>query len=71
MNRNKIYIEEDFKSKADYLVFFTEFITQESNEGIIKGGEIVDDIALADLSIYLTEWKNEADIFIMKENFPA
>ena len=65
----KVYIV-DYKSQADYCVYFVDYSSQEINQQLIEGGKLVDYKSQADCKVFIVDYKSQADICIERKNFP-
>ena len=65
----KVYLV-DYKSQADYCVYFVDYPSQEKNHQIISGGKLVDYTSQADRKVIIVDYASQADICIMRKNFP-
>jgi hypothetical protein len=65
----KVFIV-DYKSQADYCVFFVDYSSQEKNHQIIKGGKLVQYSSQADCKVFIVDYSSQADISIERKNFP-
>ena len=65
----KVYIV-DYKSQADYCVYFVDYSSQEKNHQIIEGGKLVKYKSQADCKGFIVDYKSQADICIQRKNFP-
>ncbi|MBQ7357092.1 MAG: hypothetical protein IJW66_06810 [Clostridia bacterium] len=67
---NKIYIAK-YQHQADYKVFFVNYEYQEKNAQIIKGCKLADYEYQADCKVFIVDYEHQADIKIMRKNFPT
>lgn len=65
----KVFIV-NYKSDADYTVFFVDYRSDEKNAEIIKGGKLVNYKSEANVKVFIVNYKSDAKILIMRENFP-
>ena len=65
----KVFIVK-FDSQADYKVFFVDFDSQQKNHQIIAGGKLVQFESQADVKVSIVKFASQADILIMRKNFP-
>ncbi len=70
MSQSKVYIV-DQAYKANYKVCFVDVPYKEKNASLIKGGYLVKQEYDADIKGYIVEMESQANIKIMRENFPA
>ena len=65
----KVFIvEHDYQ--ADYKVYFVDHDSQEKNAQIISGGKLVDYDYQADVKLFIVKHDYQAQIKIMRKNFP-
>ena len=65
----KVFIV-DYKSQADYCVFFVDYSSQQKNHQIIAGCKLVDYASQADCKVFIVDYQSQADICIERKNFP-
>tara|TARA_B110000459_G_C16270862_1_gene341968 strand:- start:157 stop:417 length:261 start_codon:yes stop_codon:yes gene_type:complete len=60
----------DYKSQADYCVYFVDYSSQEKNQQIIENGKLVKYASQADCKVFIVDYKSQANICIERKNFP-
>jgi len=65
----KVYIV-NYKSQADYNVYFVDYESQQKNHQIIANGKLVDYESQADCKVFIVTYESQADIKILRKNFP-
>ena len=66
---SKVYITQ-YPGEADYKVYFTDYPGDEQNADIIKGCKLTNYPGEASIKVYITQYPGEANIKIMRKNFP-
>lgn len=61
----------NYASQADYKVYFVDYQSKEKNADIIKGCKLVNYASQADIKVYIVNYESQADIKIMRKNFPT
>lgn len=69
MSRQNVFIT-NFKGSADYIVYITNDPYDEKNSDFIKGCKLSNHNGNA-INVYITQNRNEANIRILKKNFPS
>lgn len=69
MSQTKVFIV-NFKSEADYTVYFCNFQSEQKNHQIIEGAKLVNNKSEANIKLFIVKFASEAKIIIMKNNFP-
>ena len=64
-----VYITR-YPGEADYKVYFTDFPGDELNAQIIEGCSLTEYPGQASCKVYITSFRGEADIRILRSNFP-
>ncbi len=70
MDKSKVFIV-DQQYKANYNVCFVDVPYKEKNASLIKGGRLVNQESEANIKVYIVELESQANIKIMRENFPG
>jgi hypothetical protein len=65
----KVYIV-DYESQAHYKVFFVDYESHQRNHQIIANGVLVDYESQADCKVFIVDYESQADIKILRKNFP-
>ena len=65
----KVYIV-NYESQADYKVYFVDYESLQKNHQIIANGKLVDYESQADCKIFIVNYESQADIKILRKNFP-
>lgn len=65
----RVYIVK-YENQADYNVFFVDYDGQQKNHQIIAGGKLVQYENQADVKVFIVKYQHQADISIMRKNFP-
>jgi len=65
----KVFIV-NYESQADYKVFFVDYESSQKNHQIIAGGQLVQYESQADSKVFIVNYESQADIKIMRKNFP-
>lgn len=60
----------NYESQSDYKVFFVDYESQQRNHQIIAGGKLVVDESEAECKVYITDYVSNANIKILRKNFP-
>jgi hypothetical protein len=68
--KKKVFIVGDAR-KADYKVFFVAHKQHEQNAELVSPGELVEHEYQADVKVFIVERGHQADIQIMRKNFPG
>lgn len=65
----KVFIVK-YANEADYKVFFVEYDSAQKNHQILAGGKLVRYASEADVKVFVVRYSSEANICIMRKNFP-
>ncbi|OQA01693.1 MAG: hypothetical protein BWY70_00288 [Bacteroidetes bacterium ADurb.Bin408] len=65
----KVFIVK-YESQADYTVFFVDYESKQKNHQIIAGGKLVNYESQADCKVFIVKYESQADIKILRKNFP-
>ncbi len=65
----KVFIVK-YESQADYKVCFVDYENQQRNHQIIAGGKLVNYESQADCKVFIVKYELQADIKILRKNFP-
>jgi len=65
----KVFIVK-YDSQADYKVCFVDYDSQQKNHQIIAGGKLVQYESQANVKVSIVKYPSQADILIMRKNFP-
>lgn len=65
----KVFIVK-YDNQADYKVCFVDYDGQQKNHQIIAGGKLVKYDSQADVKVSIVKYTSQADILIMRKNFP-
>ena len=66
----KVFIVNNYESRADRKVYFADYASQEENAALINTGELVRYESQADIKVFIVKYASQADIKIMRKNFP-
>jgi hypothetical protein len=69
MGQAKVFIVE-YESQCDHKVYLCDSESQQENQQIIEGGELVPYESQADVKVFLVDYESQAEIKITRENFP-
>lgn len=69
MSQAKVFIVNS-PSEADYKVYFVNWESDQKNHQLIAGGKLVKSKSEANVKVFMSKWASEADIKIMRKNFP-
>lgn len=58
------------KYRADFKVYLVENEFEQKNAHVLIGSRLVDEAEIADMNIFVTARKDEAEIWITRGNFP-
>jgi hypothetical protein len=70
MTKAKVFIVK-YATQAKYKVCFVEHASQEKNIKLISPGELVKYDSSADVKVFIVDHTHQADILIMRKNFPS
>ncbi len=65
----KVFIV-NYEYQADYKVFFVDYESEQKNHQIISGGKLVKYVNEANCKVFVVKYKYQANIMIMRKNFP-
>jgi hypothetical protein len=65
----KVFIVK-YENQADYKVYFVDYESQQQNHQIIAGGKLVKYSNQADCKVFIVKYATQADIKILRKNFP-
>lgn len=65
----KVFITK-YEHQADRKVFFVDYDHKQKNHQIIAGGKLVKYEHEADVKVFIVNYDHQADICIMRKNFP-
>lgn len=65
----RVFIEKN-PNQAEYKVFFADYDHQQQNHQIIAGGKLVQNAGQADVKVCIVNYRHQADICILRKNFP-